>query len=304
LSDENQIAPLIKKYGNPNPPLWNRPETSIQIGFRKGTISKEKYEEDQKRQREQDAKESEQRHVTLVLYLASKIIGNSAYVTPEDTDERVQATAKTLTIWNNRRRIEDEESEIQRATEPIEVRKNNILSEDTKKKAENGETVEVQDGNTFKLIPPWNYAERAEIAEAEVAVLEEAIAIRKRRIKIYETVISQKRDNKEVNDNIAKMEKSTRRAKVIKPKIVQQSSEIMKALEHGEPSVELCKHFMENLEEFNEIRNEYNALRHQLEFLTDETANIPTFPTDLTTSEIGRSKSNAERIIRYSSYGR
>ncbi len=112
-----------------------------------------------------------------------------------------------------------------------------------------------------------------------------------------------RRNNPRVKEINSQMKALAKKATTIRPIVVQANKEAWKTLQNGAPSIQVAKTFMDNLEEFHELQRQYNCLYADLQFLTDDTANVPVFPPSLTTDEIS-SRRYVEQAIKRSSYGK
>ena len=293
----------IRRHGDPRPPEWQRPESMIEIAFRNGNATIEELKEEHKRQEEQAEKEKEQRYRDLIYYLRYKIVCSlgECCTLPRQSLEAFREELKTQTPSSLKQQNEDIDYRIQRNKE-VQSRLKPIFSQQAKEKAERHESVEYFDGHSDRLIAPWQYYDEAELAEAEVVVLDEDTAFSTQEKQAIENELTSRINNPKIKENIAKMKELAKRATTIRPIVPQSNREAWKMLKHGTPSIQVAKTFSDNLEEFHELERQYNCLFTDMQFLTD-TANIPEFPPSLTTDEIS-SKSYVEQVLKRGSCGK
>jgi hypothetical protein len=300
---KRQIEICIRRHGDPRPPEWQRPESAIEIAFRNGNATTEELKQDHKRKEEQAEKEKEQRHQDLIYYLRYKIVCSlgECCTLPRQSLEAFREELKTQTPSSLRQQSESIDYRIERNKE-VQSRLKPIFSQQAKEKAERHESVEYFDGHSDRLIALWQYHDEAELAEAQVAVLDEDIRFNMQEKQAVENELASRRNSPKVKENIAKMKELAKRAITIRPIVVQANREAWKALQNGAPSIQIAKTFMDNLEEFHELERQYNCLFTDLQFLTD-TANVPVFPSSMTTDEIS-SKSYVEQVLKRASCGK
>jgi hypothetical protein len=300
---KRQLEINIRRHGDPRPPEWQRPESAMELAFRNGNATTEELKEEHKRQEEQAEKEKEQRHQDLIYYLRYKIVCSlgECCTLPRQSLEAFKEELKTLTLSSLKQHSENIDYRIERNIE-VQSRLKPIFSQQAKEKAERHESVEYFDGHSDRLIAPWQYYDEAELAEAEVAVLDEDIRFSMKEKQAVENEIASRRNSPKVKENIAKMKELAKRATTIRPIVPQSNREAWKMLKHGTPSIQVAKTFMDNLEEFHELERQYNCLFTDMQFLTD-TANIPEFPPSLTTDEIS-SKSYVEQVLKRARCGK
>ena len=279
-TDEKDIELVIIHHRIGSATISRYNESAVQLAYKAGNATKEEYEAELKRLQGEATRDNEKREVKLFLNLGDKIAGNHTYNNSEDIDEIIKTYANTLKFRELTKDSENERSKVDGYIEAIQFRLTTILSEETKKKAEKHETIEIQNGNGIELISSSDYPYREKLAKAEIAVLEKAIVIRKRRIAIYEAEISKRQNSPRIKEIKTKLKEITKKATTIRPIVVQANREAWKTLQNGAPSIQLAKTFSDNLEEFHDLQRQYECLLSQLQFLTNETANVP-FPSPL-----------------------
>lgn len=259
-------------------------------------------EAEQKRRLEEDTKDKEQRRIDQIIYVADKSIGD-VYVIQTDTFEQITNDAKTSPIWRLKKQIDDWNTKIQKITEKQQILKNTTLSPEARKQFDDGKAgIEISNDGRIELISRWMFLERVERDSALFAVLEVAKAIYRQRIEIDEKELLLREANPQLKETIAKMKELAKRATKIRPIVVQANREAWVARQNGEPSIQLAKTFSDNLEEFQDLQRQYECLLSDIQFLTD-TANVPPFPSPLTTDEIS-SRRYVEQAIRRSGYAK
>ena len=300
---KRQIEICIRRHGDPRPQEWQRPESAIEIAFRNGNATREELKEEHKRQEEQAEKEKEHRYRDLIYYLRYKRVCSlgECCTLPRQSLEAFREELKTQTLNPLKQQNENIDYRIERDKE-VQSRLKQIFSQEAKEKAERHESVEYFDGHSHRLIAPWQYYDEAELAEAEVAVLDEDIAFSTQEKQAIEREIAQRRNNPKVKDIIVQMKDLAKKATIVRPIVVQANKEAWKTLQNGAPSIQLAKTFSDNLEEFHDLQRQYECLLSDIQFLTD-TANVPAFPSPLTTDEIS-SKSYVQQTLRRANYAK
>jgi hypothetical protein len=178
-------------------------------------------------------------------------------------------------LKTNSQEISQEIEKLKRA-KPLLSR---LINLEAKKQFDNTRMVTIERSNSVssESIDDWQKYESK--IKGQEAVLDLAILFYEQILAVYTQEIAERQRSPKIRELISNMTKLVNDAEKIRRYITTANEKAQKAIAQGtQPDLKTCKTYIEETIEFNDLLTKYLDLKSQLDFYTNDTSNVASFP--------------------------